>query len=202
MEEIWKDIKDYEGLYQVSSFGRVRSLDREVVYRNDRIYNCKGRVLKPSLDDSGYLRVNLCENGKRITKRIHQLVAIAFLKHIPCGLKLVVNHIDNNPLNNNVENLEITTNRKNTSVHRKNLSGYTGVYIQQSGKYMCLFGVVIDSICKSVSVGNYDTPEIAYQHYLLAVEHSDKLKSFSKEDKKEFRNFIKTLYKKKEMGLI
>jgi len=60
--------------------------------------------------------------------KIHQLVAIAFLNHIPCGHELVVDHIDNDPTNNNIENLQIVTNRQNCSKDRKGKSIYTGVH--------------------------------------------------------------------------
>ena len=114
MEEIWKDIVGYEGLYQVSNFGNVKSLN----------YNRSGkeRTLKPSLRGGCYLAIDLSKNGKPKTQRIHQLVAIAFLGHQPNGYKTVINHIDNNPLNNHIYNLEILTKEGNISAIRKNLS--------------------------------------------------------------------------------
>ena len=113
MEEIWETIKGFEK-YKVSTFGRVKSLKFG-----------KEKILKESINAHGYLSVGL--NGK--TKKIHQLVAIAFLGHIPCGHKLVVNHIDINKLNNHVSNLEIVTARENCSLkHLKSASQYVGVY--------------------------------------------------------------------------
>lgn len=91
MEEIWKTIKDYEGLYEVSNWGRVR---------NTRT----GRVLRHWKDEDGYLLVNLCKDGVRKHYKVHRLVAQAFIPN-PDGLP-EVNHIDQNKENNCVENLE------------------------------------------------------------------------------------------------
>jgi hypothetical protein len=101
--EKFKGIPNYKGLYQVSNLGRVKSLKRKNVRMN--------RFLKPSLH-KGYFKVTLCENGQQKAFDIHQLVAMAFLNHKPNNYLLVVDHIDNNPLNNNVENLQIITHRK------------------------------------------------------------------------------------------
>jgi len=119
MEEIWKTIEQNE-LYQISNFGRVKSLKFG-----------KEKILKLNPDGSGYLKVDF--NNK--TKHIHQLVASAFLNHIPSGHKLVVNHKDFNRLNNNVLNLEIITNRENTNMkHIKSSSKYTGVCWHKKAK--------------------------------------------------------------------
>lgn len=120
-KEIWKDIPQYEGCYQASSLGRVRSLDRIVVNSNGIVRSLKGKVIKQSGND-GYLQVAL--SGK--TKRVHQLVAMAFLGHVPCGHKLVVDHMDDDKHNNRLDNLEVLTNRGNLS-RRGGSSKYVGV---------------------------------------------------------------------------
>lgn len=102
MKEIWKDIKGYETLYQVSNLGRVKS-----------IKNGRNRLLKPALISSGYYQVQL-QNRRFL---IHRLVAEAFIKAIPEGY--VVDHIDRNKLNNNVDNLRIITRAKNSSIANK-----------------------------------------------------------------------------------
>lgn len=104
MQEIWKDVKDYEELYQISNFGNLR---RKGLYR----YNFKRgkeyikdiKMLKP-LNDRGYLKVQLSRNNKRKTKYIHQLVAEAFIPN-PNKYK-EINHKDSVPTNNHVDNLE------------------------------------------------------------------------------------------------
>ena len=100
MIENWKDIPDYNGKYQVSDLGNVRSIDRMVRGRYGLI-KLKGRVLKKGISSNGYYTVNLSVNDKNKTFLVHQLVAIVFLNHKPNGHKLVIDHIDNNKLNNN-----------------------------------------------------------------------------------------------------
>tara|TARA_R110002153_G_scaffold258763_1_gene418236 strand:+ start:37 stop:519 length:483 start_codon:yes stop_codon:yes gene_type:complete len=117
--EIWKDIIGYEGIYQVSNEGNIKSLKRKGVL--------KDKILKPTLDINKYLKVSLYINKSIKTKFIHQLIAENFLNHTPCGHKLVVDHIDNNPLNNRLNNIKIVTTRENTSKNRTGSSEYTGV---------------------------------------------------------------------------
>ena len=101
-EEIWRPIEGYEGLYEVSSYGRVRSLDRYVKSKSYRLH--KGKVLSPGKEKVGYLFVNLAYNGKHKTIRVHRLVAQAFLSN-PDNLS-EVNHKDEDKTNNSVDNLE------------------------------------------------------------------------------------------------
>lgn len=100
--EIWKNIKGYEGLYQVSSEGRIKSLK----------WN-KERILKPGIDRGGYLLVTLCAGGKPKTLKVHRLVCQAFHKNHenkPC-----VNHIDEDKTNNAASNLEWSTYEENNN---------------------------------------------------------------------------------------
>lgn len=129
--EVWKDIPEYEGLYQVSNLGNVRGLDRiNIIGRK-----LKGRVLKAAICSPKYLGVSLSRDGKAKTITVHKLVAYAFLNHKSCGYKLVVNHIDTNPKNNNVTNLEIVTTRENSNQkHIKSSSKYVGVSWQKNRK--------------------------------------------------------------------
>lgn len=121
MEECWKDVPGYVGQYQVSSHGKIRSVDRMILkkYRSGKIDRAHkiGRVLKPKDNGSGYKMV--CLPIKKYYY-IHRIVADAFLGGIPTGLE--VNHIDGNKDNNYVSNLEIVS-RKQNNLHSKNVLG-------------------------------------------------------------------------------
>lgn len=118
LNEIWRDIKGYEGLYQVSNFGRVRSLDR-IVNGNWKNPNIKrnGKILKINILPSGYCRVLLSKDGKTKLHYVHRLVATAFIpnpNNYPC-----VNHKDENKQNNCVENLEWCTQKYNNNYRNR-----------------------------------------------------------------------------------
>lgn len=122
--ERWVDIRGFEGHYQVSNMGRVRSLDRGMYVRQDRYSkprwtNRKGRVLKPGLDGKGYPMVRLCSFGDVKQIMVHRLVALHFVPNP--DKKPVVNHLDANPLNSRATNLEWCTIKENNqhSVCRK-----------------------------------------------------------------------------------
>ena len=106
--ENWKDITGFEGIYQVSDEGRVRSLDRK-----DNIgVTHKGRILVTQKRPNGYLCVHLSKNGKTKWFLVHRLVAEAFVENKNSDYT-IVNHIDNNPVNNFASNLEWTTYKGN-----------------------------------------------------------------------------------------
>jgi len=104
MNEIWKDIKGYEGLYQISNTGKVKSLERYVNSKSTGKLFIKEKIRKTTTTTAGYEYTVLANNGKNKTLLIHRLVAEAFIPN-PSNLKCV-NHIDENKSNNNVENLE------------------------------------------------------------------------------------------------
>ena len=136
-KEVFKDVIGYEGFYQVSSNGRVKSVQRIIVRKNGALLPVKERILKQAIGKRGYELVVLQKNGNTRTKKIHQLVAESFLNHTPCGFKLVVDHIDNNPLNNNVSNLQIISHRDNVvKGTKRGRSNYVGVRLHNAtGKW-------------------------------------------------------------------
>lgn len=138
MEEIWKDIPDYEGIYSISNLGRIKSLAR-VIFKRNAVCCIKERLLTPTLGKRGYYTIMFQVDGKKMNRTIHQLLAIVFLDHTPANGLLDINHIDGNKTNNNLNNLEIVTHRENISsclrnFKRKKLSQYVGVSYSYTAK--------------------------------------------------------------------
>lgn len=107
MQEEWRDVKEYEGLYQVSNFGRVKSLSRKIKYPNGHIHPYSEKILKEYVTPNGYPSVALGKDGKNTRVSVHRLVANAFIDN-PDNLPQI-NHKDGNKQNNNIENLEWIT---------------------------------------------------------------------------------------------
>ena len=115
MGEVWKDIKGYEGFYQVSNLGRIKGCERK---NNHEAFIKKGRILTAVPNSKGYMRVCLKANGKSERFFVHRLVAEHFVEKE--DNKNIINHLDCNPKNNNANNLEWTT-LKGNSEYMKNL---------------------------------------------------------------------------------
>lgn len=111
-KEVWKSIKDFEGLYEISSIGRIRSLFRIIEYKNGIKHPHDGFMLKQELSKDGYMRIKLWKSHKYKHFNVHRLVASAFIDN-PGG-KDCVNHIDSMRVNNCVYNLEWVTVQENT----------------------------------------------------------------------------------------
>lgn len=128
--EIWKDIPNYKGLYQVSNFGNVKSLSRKI-FNGKGYYLKKEIILTNNLDNKGYPNVTLYSNSKRTTFKNHTIVALVFFNFkYDKNIDLVIDHKNNIKTDNRVENLQIITNRKNCSKDKdksKTSSKYIGV---------------------------------------------------------------------------
>lgn len=111
MEEIWKDIAGYEGYYQISNLGRVKSLERIAITKIGSKQPVNERILVAGYDTAGYYRVALCKNAKSRTRKVHRLVAQAFIPN-PENKK-TVNHKNGIKDDNRVENLEWATYKEN-----------------------------------------------------------------------------------------
>jgi hypothetical protein len=156
--EVWKDVVGYEGLYQVSNLGNVKS------------FKCgKERILKPVFNGAGYYQIGLYKNKETKIFRVHQLIAISFLGYVSDeAQKVVVDHIDNNPLNNKLDNLQVITKRENSSKDRKRDLPIGVSFHKLSNKYVAQ--IRID--CKKIHLGLYSTPEEAsevYQNKLIEI---------------------------------
>lgn len=152
-KECWKDVKDYEGLYQVSTLGRVKSLPRNTTH---------GKILKSIVDKDGYLYVNLYNNGYRKKMKIHRLVAQAFIPN-PQN-KPEVNHIDENKQNNMVENLEWLTSKENSNYGTRNgriskpiLCVETGIVYKSAKECAKLMGIKYPSAITRSAKGTAKT---------------------------------------------
>jgi len=158
--EIWKTIKEFED-YEISNFGRVKSLKFG-----------KEKILKQNIDSTKYYAVVL-SNGILIkTIKIHVLVAIAFLNHIPCGMKFVINHKNFNKSDNRVENLEIVSGRENTNKkHIKSTSKYVGVsWAKKRNKWTAQITINRKVINLGFFNNEYDA-HLAYEKSLYAIKN-------------------------------
>lgn len=126
MQEIWKDVSGFEGYYQVSNFGNVRSVDRYVRSKGKPTFR-KGTCMKLQVNHKGYYSVILHKESKAYPKVIHRLVATAFIPN-PDNLPQV-NHKDTNKKNNEVSNLEWCTNQENQTHAKAN--GCYGPFTQK-----------------------------------------------------------------------
>lgn len=161
--EIWKDIPNYEGRYQVNNLGNVKS-----------ILKTKEKTLNGSLSKKGYIQYSLRSIDKYNVYTAHQIVAMAFLGHKPNSMELVIDHINNNKLDNRVENLQIVTNRFNT---RKVQIGYTsqykGVYWDKNANKWV---AQIHANKKRKKLGYFDCELKAHYTYLQAIKELEQKK--------------------------
>lgn len=171
MTEIWKDVHGYEGCYQVSNLGNVKSLSR-IIHRNvpsTGNFRCKERILKTD-NVKGYLRVTLSNNKKKKRFFIHRLVAIAFIENKYD--KPFVNHIDSNPLNNKADNLEWCTQKENIAHGFK----YGNMKVKRGEQ--CNLTKISDKdaleIISRYKTGNYTQQQLANE-YNISRQHVSKL---------------------------
>lgn len=150
--EVWIPIKDYEGKYEVSNKGRVKSIGRAVNCNNHYKFT-KDIILKPEILEKGYERVALCKHGKVKKKQVHRLVLENFNPIKDDTLQ--VNHIDGNKRNNCVENLEWVTAKENNQHARE-----TGLLTHFGKGNHKLNADEVRKIRKLYNTGNYSQREI------------------------------------------
>lgn len=164
--EEWRSVPDYEGFYEISNFGRLRSLDRSVISTKNISRTVKGRIIRERFDKDGYISYMLCKNSKTETIKAHKLVCICFLdyqrKH-----NYTIDHINGVKSDNKATNLRIISHRENVTKSMKiGKSKYRGVdFNLQNNKWRSR--IMINS--KRINLGYFET-EIeahnAYQKYL------------------------------------
>lgn len=156
MQEVWKPVVGYEGLYEVSNLGRVKSFVR----------NKDGAILNMKPNSTGYPRA--CLKGRFYNT--HVLVAMAFLNH-KSTKGYCIDHIDDNKSNNRVDNLQIVTHRYNTTKSKNGVSKYTGVCWD---KYYGKWKAAIQINGKIKNLGKFDCElkaHLAYQTKLKEIEN-------------------------------
>jgi hypothetical protein len=167
--EIWKDIPDFEGYYQVSNLGNIKSLSRTILGKNNVPTLLKEKILKFSTSTNGYCQVVLNKNSDRKIFKVHSLVAICFLNHIPDGThNIVIDHINEVKTDNRVENLRLIGHRENVARSIKNsTSTYVGVSWSKNAKKW-ISQITIDG--KTKYLGLFDNEEDANKKYLETLK--------------------------------
>ena len=118
MKEVWKDVVGWEGIYQVSNMGRVKSLPRVFMKKDGKLQPVKGTILKQVKNKKGYLHVCLSVEGFCVHRSVHQLVAMAFVDNKNNYTQ--INHRDENPANNRFDNLEWCSSKYNLNYGCRN----------------------------------------------------------------------------------
>lgn len=151
--EIWKEITGYEGYFEVSTLGNFRSKDRIVGYKKGGTRNYPGKPLKTETILEGYQRIVLMKKGIKKRYMCHRIVAQEFIPNP--NNKPYVNHIDGNPANNRVENLEWCTQEENEQ-HSINILGKTMKGKTNPKRIKCIeTGVIYSSMNKCIiNIGN------------------------------------------------
>lgn len=172
--EEWIRIANHEK-YEVSNLGRVRSVPHVKIKSNGVKISCKGKILYQTLS-KGYCVVNI---GKK-RHRVHRLVMLAFSGYS----EFPVNHKNKIRNDNRVSNLEYVTTRENT-LHSQDRKYYTGVTKARNGRFRAFLRIIENGAEKSISLGQYATPEeasLAYKKYVTSKGFSTKYMKFADEE--------------------
>lgn len=157
-KEEFKDIPGYEGLYQISCIGRIKSLER-FQKNGSKLQRRPEIILRQVFDGHGYLKVTLSKEGKKKHYKTHLLIGMAFYNYFSDGTsKIVFDHIDNVPTHNYVGNFQPITNRLNSNKDKVGRLGYRGVRISHK-KFTC----TIWWNNRSCNLGSYETPKEAFE---------------------------------------
>jgi hypothetical protein len=178
IKEIYKIVPNFPD-YEVSNLGNVRSNK-----------NNKSKLLKQTYDNN-YNLVRLSNKGKITTFRVHQLVAIVFLNHKPKKGVLVVDHINNNSLDNRLENLQVITQRQNLTKDRINKSSnFTGVS-KKGNKFLTKIRLKYNKENLNIHLGSFTNEDVAGLIYKIALNNLSEFNG----DKNKFRTTIKGIFR-------
>jgi hypothetical protein len=158
--EEWKDIKEYEGFYQISNLGNIKGISRYVKNKHNTLSYLKEKILKQTKDKDGYCYLHLSKNGISKRHKTHTLVCENFLEK-KINESLVIDHINNIKNDNRFTNLQYITLRENLTKDRKNKNNFLGIY-KNRNKFSAK--IVIDGVRKYL--GTFNTPEEANNEYL------------------------------------
>ena len=167
--EVWKDVPEFEGYYQISNLGNVKSLSRTILGRGKHNTLLKERLLKFSTSTNGYYQVILQKEGFKKIYKVHSLVAICFLNHTPDGThNVVIDHINEVKKDNRLENLRLIGHRENVARSMKNnTSTYIGVSWSKNAKKW-ISQITIEG--KTKYLGLFDNEEDANKKYLETLK--------------------------------
>ena len=168
VNENWLPIPSYEGLYEISNYGRIKSFLSPPKKNKVNIPLKEGNIMNPSYDKNKYLRLDLIKNKKPKTFKVHRLVMLAFVGES----KLAVDHIDGNKENNHLSNLRYCTNRENSIYYFEKKEGKSskriGVSYRKDLKKWRSY-IIINK--KQVHLGVFNNEEEAAKKYLDAKEN-------------------------------
>jgi len=183
--EVWKDVLGYEGVYQVSNLGNVKSLERKVKNK-DGFRTVRERILKPAIDAYGYCIVSLSVKQKVRKRPVHLLAASAFLNHKSNGTtKIVVDHINNIKIDNRLLNLQLISHRENST---KDQNGFSSKFIGVSfNKAKGFYRAIIRIYPDRIFLGGSKDEEYCSNLYKTALREIDNYNGC----KKTFRSYIK-----------
>lgn len=158
--EVWKPVAGFEGVYEISNLGNLRSLDRLVCYRKDRPAKTKGRIIKGKMDRYGYWSVTISSREKgRLSTTIHRLVAKAFIP-LKEG-KTQVNHINGVKTDNRVDNLEWVNNSENQKHSYRHLGRKVNINRFGGVGADALYKKAVKAFKDGVEIGSYPTVRMA-----------------------------------------
>ena len=185
MQEIWKDVPNFEGIYQVSNLGNVKSLSRCIIHRGN-VSHINEKIMKPFINRGGYKCIKLSKNQKYYPIKVHRLVALAFIPN-PNNYEFV-NHKDENKQNNIVSNLEWCTKKYNNEYGSKALWKRKVYKYDLSGTFLDSYESVVDaSKANKIPVSSIRSTcngsRITTHGFIFVFNKSDILKQLNKLEK-------------------